>query len=63
MRGVVRVGDHRRVAMHRSALLGRRPGSGRFFTVGNKQEYQSVLARLNIRHLFIAKTAYFFIAH
>ena len=31
MMGVVRVGDHRRVAMHRSALLGRRPGSGRFY--------------------------------
>ena len=29
--GADRVGDHRGVAMHRSALLGRRPGSGRFY--------------------------------
>ena len=31
MMGADRVGDHRGVAMHRSALLGRRPGSGRFY--------------------------------
>ena len=40
MMGVVRVGDHRRVAMHRSALLGRRPGSGRFY--GREQTRVSV---------------------